>query len=66
MKKARYELADVLTYLLNFAELAEIDITEAFFEKLDYTDKKYPVDKVNQDLQTYHKIKQAYREKSQN
>ena len=59
--KVRHELADILAYVINFAEQAEIDLTEAFFEKLEHTKKKYPVSLVNKDLSDYHKIKADYR-----
>lgn len=59
--KVKHELADVLTYIINFADQADIDLTEAFFEKLEHTKKKYPTELVNKNLDDYHKIKAEYR-----
>jgi len=38
------ELADVLVYAFNFAQIMNIDIAEAIKHKLEKSDKKYPAD----------------------
>lgn len=43
--KIEDELADVLFALLRFAQLYDIDVTEAFYEKMKENEKKYPVEK---------------------
>lgn len=58
------ELADVLTYCLSFANALDIDITAAFYAKLERTRRKYPaaVFKPGEDNhQAYSHIKRAYR-----
>jgi NTP pyrophosphatase (non-canonical NTP hydrolase) len=39
------ELSDVLFALLRFAQLYEIDMTEAFDRKMEENERKYPVEK---------------------
>jgi len=39
------ELADVLSYLLNMSLEMQVDLSEAFLEKMKRNEKKYPADK---------------------
>ncbi|MFH1409725.1 MAG: nucleotide pyrophosphohydrolase [Nanoarchaeota archaeon] len=41
-----HELADILSFVILFADATGIDISEAVKAKLDILEKKYPVDKV--------------------
>ena len=41
----RHELADTLFFLLRFAQMFEIDLSDALFEKMARNALKYPVDK---------------------
>jgi len=43
--KTTQELADVLIYLIRFADLAGIDLNEAVKNKIELNKAKYPVDK---------------------
>ena len=45
MQKVREEVADVFCYLLNLAYVMDIDLSEAFYEKMKVNAKKYPADK---------------------
>ena len=45
MKQVREEVADVFCYLLNLAYVMNIDLSEAFFEKMKVNEEKYPEDK---------------------
>lgn len=60
-----HELADIINYCLEFATISGIDVSTAFYDKLEYIKQKYPV-KVfnpgNEGLEEYHKIKKSYRE----
>ena len=40
------ELADVLCFVLRFAQMNNIDLSSAMTNKMDKNDKKYPEDKV--------------------
>jgi len=64
IKDLSYELADVLIYLLAFADDLGIEITPAVLEKLAWNEKKYPVNHFNphhQDHELYYRIKKEYR-----
>lgn len=43
--KCSQELADILIYLIRFADLAGINLEQAVFEKIEINRKKYPIDK---------------------
>ena len=45
LAEVREEVADILNYLLNLALVLEIDLSEAFYEKLKINRAKYPADK---------------------
>ncbi len=42
-ERAGEELADVLQYVLRIADLLEVDINQALWEKLEKNERKYPV-----------------------
>mgnify|MGYP000169654798 CR=1 FL=1 len=44
-EQVKDELADVLTWILIFAQLNDIDLAQAFESKLKKTEAKYPVEK---------------------
>jgi len=59
------ELADILGYCVSFAHAIGIDISTAFFDKLERAKQKYPIELFhpgNHDDETYHRIKQSYRQ----
>lgn len=39
------ELADVFSYILGMAQTLDIDLSDAFYHKMQKNDKKYPADK---------------------
>lgn len=45
LKKIRDEMADVLSYLLCLADVTNVDLTQAFHEKMKANHQKYPADK---------------------
>lgn len=58
------ELADVLSYVLDFADSLDIDVTTAFFNKRARVEKKYPVALFNpktENRDVYDTVKKAYR-----
>jgi dCTP diphosphatase len=60
------ELADVLTYCIEFALARNINIAETFYDKLERVKQKYPTTTFNPSTaghEAYHKAKQAYRDK---
>ncbi|HZM63997.1 MAG TPA: nucleotide pyrophosphohydrolase [Candidatus Saccharimonadales bacterium] len=59
------ELADIISYCLNLADILDIDVATTFRDKLDRARVKYPVELFNpsaKNNEAYHKIKKAYRE----
>lgn len=59
------ELADVLSYCFNLADILDIDVATTFRDKLDRARKKYPVEKFNpnnKNVGAYYAAKKAYRE----
>jgi dCTP diphosphatase len=42
-KAVEHELADVFYYLLRLADILDVDLEKAFFEKMHHNQKKYPV-----------------------
>jgi dCTP diphosphatase len=64
-QKIAHELADIINYCLEFATCSDIDVSTAFYGKLELIKKKYPVEIFNPEsegLEEYHKIKETYRE----
>ena len=55
------ELADVLIYCINLANLLGLDIEEIIEEKMEYNDSKYPADLLKEDPSMYLQIKHSYR-----
>lgn len=51
------ELADVLYFVLRFAQMNGIDLSSAIVEKIDKNDKKYPVEKVKGCNKKYNEYK---------
>ena len=45
LKKVQEEVADVLLYLVQFADALDIDLEKAALEKLRINEEKYPIDK---------------------
>ncbi len=58
--KVRMEMADVLYYLTDLANVTGIDLAEAFAEKLAKIKQKYPAN-IGNNHEEYHRIKQNYR-----
>lgn len=50
------ELADVVTYCINFANSLDIDISSAVRNKIDKNDAKYPADKAKGKATKYTKL----------
>ncbi len=44
VKRVEEELADVVIYCLSMANILEIDLARAIFEKVELNEKKYPAD----------------------
>jgi len=44
MAQVREEVADVLTYLLMLAHTMGFDLSDAFYDKMEYNAQKYPAD----------------------
>lgn len=47
------ELADVLTYLLRLADVAEVDLADSLKRKLDLNNQRYPVESARGSSQKY-------------
>ncbi len=46
LNKIKEELADVLFFVLRFAQMNHIDLEEALVDKIEKNGEKYPIDKV--------------------
>ena len=53
-----HELCDVLGYVLNFANAADIDLSSYFVEKMELNRKKYPVNVAKGAYGKYTKLSQ--------
>ena len=50
------ELVDVFTYALTLANLLDIDVSKAIFNKINENKRKYPVDKIKGKYRKYSEI----------
>lgn len=50
------ELADVISFCINFANATDIDISNAVKKKIKKNDKKYPADKSKGNATKYNKL----------
>ncbi|VAW19084.1 hypothetical protein MNBD_BACTEROID05-223 [hydrothermal vent metagenome] len=55
-QKVSHELWDVIAFCLNFANVCNIDITQAMIEKMGQNRKKYPIDKSKGKHTKYDKL----------
>ena len=51
--EVREEMADVLIYLLNLADVLNIDLLDAAYKKLEKNSGKYPVEKAKDNAKKY-------------
>jgi len=56
-KEVSYEMADILAYLLLLADECEIDLEQAFLEKMEINRQKYPAHKVKGSSKKYTEYK---------
>ena len=54
--QVREEVADVMMLLLEFADLAKIDVAAAVRDKLEANEKKYPIDKAKGSAAKYDRL----------
>lgn len=59
--KIQEELADVLNYVVEMANVLEVDLMEVARAKLEKVKKKYPVELVKGDDKRYFELKQQHR-----
>lgn len=64
IKEIKYEVADVLWYLLSFCKETDIDITEALELKYIHNEEKYPVEMIkgHDGRELYFAQKKKYRQ----
>ena len=55
-EEVNHELADIMIFLMQFAEECNIDIEKAVLEKLKISNKKYPVEKSKGKSDKYSKL----------
>jgi NTP pyrophosphatase (non-canonical NTP hydrolase) len=53
VKQISEELADIIDYCLSFADVMNIDISEALKKKIEENKKKYPVEKIKGNYKKY-------------
>ena len=56
LQSVKEELADVTNYCIQMSQVLGIDLLEAVNEKMDKTEKKYPVDKAKGVSTKYDKL----------
>ena len=56
VEKVKEELADVMNYCLQMAQVLGFDIIEIINEKMDKTEKKYPIEKAKGKSTKYNKL----------
>ena len=55
-KKVGKELADVIIFCLNFANITDIDLSSVIKEKISINGKKYSVEKSKGNSEKYNKL----------
>tara|TARA_B100000959_G_C14993875_1_gene629236 strand:+ start:2607 stop:2978 length:372 start_codon:yes stop_codon:yes gene_type:complete len=55
-QKVSHELADILAFCINFANVMNIDVTQAINEKMTHNQKKYPVEKSKGNATKYNQF----------
>jgi NTP pyrophosphatase (non-canonical NTP hydrolase) len=61
LKRIRYEIADILIYCINLANLLQLDVDKIIEEKIQYNATKYPPEVLRDDPKMYFQIKREYR-----
>jgi dCTP diphosphatase len=56
MQKLKDELADVMIYCVSLANVLDIDIGQAVFQKIAKNEGKYPVDRIKGDYRKYREL----------
>lgn len=56
LEKMKDEIADILAYCLDMANVTGIDLAAAFSEKMDKNNLKYPVDKARGSAKKYTEL----------
>ena len=51
-----HELADVFYYLLRLADTLQVDLEQAFLEKMQHNQAKYPVKLAKGNARKYHEL----------
>jgi len=55
-ERLREELADVFAYVIRMADVLDIDIIKAFYDKMEKNHNKYPIDKIKGNFKKYNEI----------
>lgn len=53
------ELADILSYVLSFANVCDIDVSSAYKEKMEQNAQKYPVEQITGSFENYRAVKRS-------
>ena len=56
IEDVKEELADIMNYCLQMAQVLNVDIVDIMNDKMDKTEKKYPVDKAKGKSTKYDKL----------
>ena len=56
LENVKEELADVMNYCIQMSQVLDLDIIEIMNNKMDKTEKKYPVDKAKGVSTKYNKL----------
>lgn len=55
-KAVRHELADVFYYLLRLADILDVDMEQAFWEKMRHNQAKYPIKLAKGNAKKYNEL----------
>lgn len=58
-KEIERELVDILSYMLSFATICDIDISNAYAEKMALNAQKYPAEKITGTFENYRALKRS-------
>lgn len=61
-QRTKEQIADVFAYLIRFADVSGIDLSEAFLEKMEKNKRKYPKDIVKGSAAKYTEYKTDFKE----
>jgi NTP pyrophosphatase (non-canonical NTP hydrolase) len=66
LNNIKYELADIVIYSIELANVLKLDLEKVVLEKLEKVKIKYPAKEIKKNSSNYFKIKKEYRKQGKN